>query len=78
MSKKMDRVSDISVALKEYSAMTREGFSIKRSKSSDTFEQFSQSIVGGNPCSLRKAIEVLNQYKDLGNKTYVKILKALQ
>ena len=78
VSKKVDRVSDMTMALKEYTAMTREGFSSKRSKSSSTFEQFSQSIVGGNPCSLRKAIEMLNQYKDLGNKTYVKILKALQ
>ena len=78
VSKKVDRVSDMTVALKEYTAMTREGFSSKRSKSNSTFEQFSQSIVGGNPCSLRKAIEVLNQYEDLGNKAHVKISKALQ
>ena len=64
--KKVDRVSDMIVALKEYTAMTREGFSNKRSKSSGTSEQFSQSIVGGNPCSLRKAIEVLNQYEEIG------------
>ena len=78
VSKKVDRVSDMIVALKEYTAMTREGFSNKRSKSSGTSKQFSQSIVGGNPCSLRKAIEVFNQYEDLGNKAYVKISKALQ
>ena len=78
VSKKVDKVSDMTVALKEYTAMTREGFSSKRSKLSSTFEQFSQFIVGDNPCSLRKAIEVLNQYEDLGNKAHVKISKALQ
>ena len=78
VSKKVDRVSEMTVTLKEYTAMTREEFSSKRSKSSCTSEQFSQSIVGGNPCSLRKAIEVLNQYEDLGKKAYVKISKALQ
>lgn len=40
--------------------MTMERFSGKWGKSSDTFEQFAQSTVGGDPCSLGKAIEVLN------------------
>ena len=78
VSKKVDRVSDMTVTLKEYTTMTREEFSSKRSKSSGTSEQFSQSIVGGNSCSLRKAIKLLNQYEDLGKKAYVKISKALQ
>ena len=58
--------------------MTKERFSEKQGKSSCTFKQFAQSIVGGDPCSLGKAIELLNKYEDLGNKTYVKISKALQ
>ena len=78
VSKKADRVSDITVALKEYNAMTREKFSGKWGKLSDTSEQFAQSTVEGDPCSLGKAIEALNKYKDLGNKVYVKISKALQ
>ena len=38
VSKKVDRVSEIIVALKEYTAMTRERFSGKKGKSSGTFE----------------------------------------
>lgn len=34
VSKKGDRVSDITIALKEYTAMTKEGFSGKRGKAS--------------------------------------------
>ena len=67
----------MTVALKEYTVMTREKFSGKRGKSSGTFEQFAQSAIEGNPCSLGKAIEVLNKYEDLGNRAYVKISKAL-
>lgn len=51
VSKKADRVSDMTVALKEYIAMTREKFSGKRGKLSDTSEQFAQSTVEGDPCS---------------------------
>ncbi|KAK9989942.1 hypothetical protein SO802_030181 [Lithocarpus litseifolius] len=32
----------------------------------------------GDPCSLGKAIELLNKYEDLNNKAYVKISKVLQ
>ena len=78
VSKKADKVSDITVALKEYNAMTREKFSGKWGKLSDTSEQFAQSTVEGDPCSLGKAIKVLNKCKDLGNQAYVKISKALQ
>ena len=38
VSKKVDRVSEIIVALKEYTAMTRERFRGKKGKSSGTFE----------------------------------------
>ena len=77
-SKKADRVSEMTVALKEYTAMTRERYSGKKGKSNGTSKQFAQSVVEDDPCSLGKAIEVLNQYKDLMNKAYVKISKALQ
>ena len=72
VSKKADRISDTTVALKEYIVMTRERFSGKQGKSNGTSEQFAQSVVGGDPCSLGKAIELLNKYEDLRNKTYVK------
>lgn len=76
--KKADKVSEMTVALKEYTAITRERYSGKKGKSSGTFEQFTQFAAEGNPCSLGKAIAVLNQYEDIGSKAYVKISKALQ
>ena len=51
VSKKENRVSDMTVALKEYTSMTREKFSGKQGKLSDTSEQFGQSTVEGDPCS---------------------------
>ena len=38
--KKVNKVSEMIVTLKEYTAMTRERFSGNRGKSSGTFEQF--------------------------------------
>ncbi|KAF3973034.1 hypothetical protein CMV_003515 [Castanea mollissima] len=77
VSKKADKVSEMIVALKEYTAMTRERYSGKKGKSSGTSEQFAQFAAEGDPCSLGKAIAVLNQYEDIRNKAYVKISKAL-
>ncbi|KAK9987205.1 hypothetical protein SO802_032156 [Lithocarpus litseifolius] len=74
--KKVNKVSDMTMALKEYTAMTKERFSSKKDKSTGTSKQFGQSATGGDPCSLGKAIDMLNQYKDLGNKAYLKISKA--
>ncbi|XP_030936760.1 uncharacterized protein LOC115962032 [Quercus lobata] len=78
VSNKADRVSDMTVALKEYTVMTKERYRCKLGRSSGISDQFTQSSVGGDPCSLRKAIELLNKYEDLNNKAYVKISKALQ
>ena len=75
--KKVDKVSQMIVALKEYTAMTRERFSDNRSKSSGTSKQFAQSATRADPCFLGKAIDMLNQYEDFGNKAYLKISKAL-
>ena len=75
--KKVNKVSEMTVALKEYTTMTRERFSGNRGKSSGTSEQFAQSATGVDPCSLEKAIDMLIQYEDLRNKTYLKISKVL-
>ena len=40
VSKKVSRINDMTVASKEYTTMTKDGFSGKRGKSSCTFEQF--------------------------------------
>lgn len=45
VSKKGDRVSDMTMALKEYTAMTKERISGKLGKSSSSSEQFTQSNV---------------------------------
>ncbi|KAK9991338.1 hypothetical protein SO802_026323 [Lithocarpus litseifolius] len=77
VAKKVDKVIETTMALKEYTAMIGERFSSNRGKSSGTSEKFSQSATEGDPCSLGKAIDMLNQYEDLGNKAYLKISKAL-
>ena len=68
----------MTVALKNYTAMTKDRFSGKLGNSSCSSKQFTQSGVGGDPCSLGKAIQLLNSYEDLSNKAYVKVSKVLQ
>ncbi|XP_075633552.1 uncharacterized protein LOC142606022 [Castanea sativa] len=75
--KKVHKVSEMTVAMKEYIAMMRERFSGNRGKLSGTSKQFAQSATRGDPCSLGKAIDMLNQCENLGNKANLKISKAL-
>nr|POE58620.1 hypothetical protein CFP56_50209 [Quercus suber]POE58622.1 hypothetical protein CFP56_50211 [Quercus suber] len=77
VAKKSDKVSEMTMALKEYTTMTMEKFSANKGKSSGTSEQFAQSATRGDPCSLGKAIDMLNQYEDLKNNEYLKISRAL-
>ncbi|XP_030963485.1 uncharacterized protein LOC115984604 [Quercus lobata] len=77
-SKKSDKVSEMTTALKEYNAMSERRYSGKLGRTSGSSDQFSQSVVGGDPCSLSKAIGVLNTYADLSNKVYIKMSKVLQ
>ena len=77
-SKKSDRVSEMIAALKEYNAMSERRYSGKLGKASGSSDQFAQSVVGGDPCSLIKAMDVLNTYTDLSNKAYIKMSKVLQ
>ena len=58
--------------------MSERRYSGKLGRSSGSSDQFAQSVVGGDPCSLAKVIEVLNLSADLSNKAYIKMLKALQ
>nr|POE59746.1 hypothetical protein CFP56_74326 [Quercus suber]POF12038.1 hypothetical protein CFP56_54025 [Quercus suber] len=76
--RKSNRVSEMTMALKRYTTMTKDRYSGKLGRSIGTFDQFAQSVVGGDPCSLGKAIEVLNSYADLSNKAYIKTSKVLQ
>ena len=77
-SKKSDRVSEMTVALKEYTAMSKDRYSGKLGRSTGISDQFAQSMVAGDPCSLPKAMDVLNSYTDLTNKAYIKMSKVLQ
>nr|POF23528.1 hypothetical protein CFP56_49205 [Quercus suber] len=49
VSKKGDRVSDMTIALKEYIAMTKVRFSGKRGKASGSSDQFAKSTTRGDP-----------------------------
>ena len=77
-SKKSDSVSEMIAALKEYNTMSERRYSGKLGKASGSSNQFAQSVVGGDPCSLIKAMDVLNTYADLSNKAYIKMSKVLQ
>ena len=73
----MDTVSEMTVALQEYTAMTRERHSQRRGLASGSSEHFGQSAAIGDPCSLGKAIEVLNQHEDLDDDAYFAVSTAL-
>ena len=78
VAKKNDRASEMTMALQEYIALARERFSNKRGNSSGSSDHVAQSASGGDPCSLGRALEVLNRYEDLDDDTYVNIAEALQ
>ena len=76
-SKKSDRVSEMTAALQEYNAMSEHRYSGKLGRTTGSSDQFAQSVVGGDPCSLTKAMDVLNMYPDLSNKAFIKMSKVL-
>ena len=78
VSKKSDRVSEMTMALKEYTTMSEHRYNGKLSRTTGSSDQFTQSVVRGDPCSLSKAMDVLNSYTDLSNKAYIKMSKVLQ
>ena len=77
-SKKSNRVSEMTAALKEYNTMSERRYSGKLGRTTGSSDQFAQSVVGGDPCSLTKAMDVLNMYPNLSNKAYIKMSKVLQ
>ena len=78
VAKKNDRASEMTMALQEYTALARERFSNKKGKSSGSSDHVAQSANGGDPCSLGRDLDVLNQYEDLDDDTYLNIAAALQ
>ena len=77
VAKKVDKASEMNMALQEYTALARERFSNKKGKSNGSSKHVAQSASGGDPCSLGRALEVLNQYEDLDDDTYINIAEAL-
>ena len=78
VAKKVDRANEMTMALQEYTALARERFSNKKEKSSGSFKHVAQSTNGGDPCLLGRALEMLNQYEDLDDDSYVNITVVLQ
>ena len=78
VAKKMDKASEMTIALQEYTVLAREWFNKKKGKSISSSDHVAQSASGGNPCSTGRALEVLNQYNDLGDDTYINISEVLQ
>ena len=78
VAKKNYRASEMTMAFQEFTALARERFSKKKGKSFGNSNHVAQSAGGGNPCSLGRALEVLNQYTDLDNDTYLNVAEALQ
>ena len=60
VAKKVDKASEMTMALQEYTALVRERFSNKKGRSTGSFEHVAQSAGGGDPCSLGRALEVMN------------------
>ena len=77
VAKKNDRASEMTMALQEYTALAKERFSNKNGKFSGCSDHVAQSASGGDPCSLGRALDVLNQYEDLNDDIYLNIAKAL-
>nr|POE86830.1 hypothetical protein CFP56_24829 [Quercus suber] len=78
VAKKADRANDMTIALQEYIALARERFNKKNGKSMGSSNHVAQFAIGGDPCSLGRALEVLNQYNDLDDDTYINISEVLQ
>ncbi|XP_023923844.1 uncharacterized protein LOC112035250 [Quercus suber] len=76
-AKKVDRVSEMTTALQEYTAMTRERYSQRKGKAAGSSDHCGQSATIGDPCSLGKAIQLLNQHKDLDDDAYFAVSTAL-
>ncbi|KAL0010326.1 hypothetical protein SO802_005434 [Lithocarpus litseifolius] len=77
VAKKADRDSDMTIALQEYTALERERFNKKKGKSMGSSNHVAQFASGGDPCSLGRALDVLNQYNDLDDDTYINISEVL-
>ncbi|KAL4619548.1 hypothetical protein ACB092_06G087300 [Castanea dentata] len=60
VARKVDRASEMTMALQECTTLARERFSNKKGKSSGSSDHVAESAGGGEPCSLRRALEVLN------------------
>nr|POF00604.1 hypothetical protein CFP56_27677 [Quercus suber] len=77
-AKKVNRVSEMTTTLQEYTTMTRERYSQRRGRAAGSSDHCGQSATIGDPCSLGNAIQLLNQHEDLDNDAYFAVSTALQ
>ena len=77
VAKKADRASEMTTTLQEYNALTRERYSQRRGRAASSLDHCGQSAAKGDPCSLGKAIQVLNQHEDLDDDAFFVISTAL-
>ena len=78
VAKKVDKASEMTVALQEYTALPRERFNKKMGNSMGSFDHVAQSATSGDAFSIGRALDVLNQYNDLDDDTYINISEVLQ
>ena len=78
VAKKVDKASEMTVALQEYTALARERFNKKMGNSMGSFDHVAQSATSGDAFSIGRALDVLNQYNDLDDGTYINISEVLQ
>ena len=60
VAKKADKASEMTIALQEYTTLERGRFNKKMGKSMGSSGHVAQSAIGGDPCSLGRALDVLN------------------
>ncbi|KAK9992522.1 hypothetical protein SO802_027507 [Lithocarpus litseifolius] len=66
----------MTIVLQEYTVLARERFNKKTGKSMGSSDRVAQSTSGGDPCSLGRALEVLNLYNDLDDDSYINIFEG--
>ena len=74
-AKKMDELSEFAQGLRDYTELCRARFQASQAKASA--KKFSKSVTIDDKFSLEKAMGMLNEYTDLDDDTYFKVLDKL-
>ena len=74
-AKKMDELSEFAQGLRDYTELCRARFQASQAKASA--KKFSKSVTIDDKFSIEKAMGMLNEYTDLDDGTYFKVLDEL-